>query len=51
VVIIGQGFPELTAPVRTTLVRVADAQGAFAKVLEMYNTIKLDKKGVSRPKR
>lgn len=27
--------------------RVADAQGAFAKVLEMYNTIKLDKKGVS----
>jgi len=34
VVIIGQAF-ELTAPVRTTLVRVADAQGAFAKVLEI----------------
>ncbi|MBK7384093.1 MAG: UDP-3-O-(3-hydroxymyristoyl)glucosamine N-acyltransferase [Flavobacteriales bacterium] len=46
VVIIGKDFP-LTAPVKTTLVRVADAQGAFAKVLEMYNTIKLDKKGVS----
>jgi len=46
VVIIGQDFA-LTAPVKTTLVRVADAQGAFAKVLEMYNTIKLDKKGVS----
>ena len=46
VVIIGKDFA-LTAPVKTTLVRVADAQGAFAKVLEMYNTIKLDKKGIS----
>ena len=46
VVIIGTGFL-LTAPVKTTLVRVADAQGAFAKVLGMYNTIKLDKKGLS----
>jgi len=36
VVIIGKDFA-LTAPVKTTLVRVADAQGAFAKVLEMYN--------------
>lgn len=46
VVIIGKDFA-LTGPVKTTLVRVADAQGAFAKVLEMYNTIKLDKKGIS----
>jgi UDP-3-O-[3-hydroxymyristoyl] glucosamine N-acyltransferase len=46
VVIIGTDFP-LIAPVKTTLVRVADAQGAFAKVLAMYNQIKLDKKGVS----
>ena len=46
VVIIGKAF-ELTGPVKTTLVRVADAQGAFAKVLGLYNTIKLDKKGVS----
>ena len=46
VVIIGKDH-ELTGPVKTTLVRVADAQGAFAKVLELYNTIKLDKKGVS----
>ncbi|HMC98066.1 MAG TPA: UDP-3-O-(3-hydroxymyristoyl)glucosamine N-acyltransferase [Flavobacteriales bacterium] len=46
VVIIGRDF-SLSAPVKTTLVRVADAQGAFAKVLEMYNRIKLDKKGVS----
>jgi hypothetical protein len=34
--------------VKTTLVRVADAQGAFAKVLAMYNTIKLDKKGIAQ---
>ena len=46
VVIIGTAF-ELTAPVKTTLVRVPDAQAAFAKVLAMYNTIKLDKKGVA----
>ena len=46
VVIIGREL-ELSAPVKTTLVRVADAQGAFAKVLAMYNTIKLDKKGIS----
>jgi UDP-3-O-[3-hydroxymyristoyl] glucosamine N-acyltransferase len=45
-VIVGKDFA-LTAPVTTTLVRVADAQGAFARVLEMYNTVKLDKKGVS----
>lgn len=46
VVIIGKDFA-LSGPVNTTLVRVADAQGAFAKVLEMYNTIKLDKKGIA----
>jgi UDP-3-O-[3-hydroxymyristoyl] glucosamine N-acyltransferase len=46
VVIIGKDFP-LTASVKTTLVRVADAQGAFAKVLEMYDQIKRNKKGVS----
>ena len=46
VVIIGESF-QLTAPVKTTLVRVADAQAAFAKVLAKYNTIKLDKKGIS----
>ncbi len=37
----------MTAPVKTTLVRVADAQGAFAKVLEMYDQIKRNKKGIS----
>ncbi len=46
VVIIGKDFP-LAAPVKTTLVRVADAQGAFAKVLELYDQIKKNKKGIS----
>jgi UDP-3-O-[3-hydroxymyristoyl] glucosamine N-acyltransferase len=46
VVIIGEAF-QLSGPVKTTLVRVADAQGAFAKVLAMYNTIKLDRKGIA----
>ena len=47
VVIIGKDLP-LNAPVNTTLVRVADAQGAFAKVLEMYDRIKRNKKGISK---
>lgn len=46
VVIIGKDHA-LTAPVKTTLVRVADAQGAFAKVLELYDQIKRNKKGIS----
>lgn len=46
VVIIGREHP-LGRAVKTTLVRVADAQGAFARVLGLYNTIKLDKKGIS----
>ena len=46
VVIIGKDFA-LTGPVKTTLVRVADAQGAFAKVLELYDQIKRNKKGIS----
>lgn len=46
VVIIGKDFA-LNGPVKTTLVRVADAQGAFAKVLELYDQIKRNKKGIS----
>lgn len=37
----------LEKPVQTTLVRVKDPYSCFAKLLEMYNQIKLDKKGVS----
>lgn len=46
VVIINKDF-ELTAPVSTTLVRVANAQLAFGQLLEMYNQIKLNKTGIS----
>ncbi|MEZ4807428.1 MAG: UDP-3-O-(3-hydroxymyristoyl)glucosamine N-acyltransferase [Flavobacteriales bacterium] len=45
-VIIGKDHA-LTGPVNTTLIRVADPQGAFAKVLEMYDRVKRDKKGIS----
>lgn len=38
----------LTAPVSATLVRVDSAETAFAKLLEMYNQIKLNKKGISK---
>ena len=38
----------LTAPVSTTLVRVESSETAFAKLLEMYNQVKLNKKGISK---
>lgn len=45
VVIVSQDFlPE--KEVNTTLVRVKDAYGAFAQLLEMYNTIKHSSEGV-----
>lgn len=37
----------LTAPVSTTLIRVDSAEAAFAKLLEMYNQVKLNKTGIS----
>jgi UDP-3-O-[3-hydroxymyristoyl] glucosamine N-acyltransferase len=37
----------LTAPVSTTLIRVDSAETAFAKLLEMYNEVKLNKSGIS----
>lgn len=37
-----------TAPVSATLIRVEKAENAFAKLLEMYNKVKLDKKGISK---
>ena len=45
-VIINKDF-ELTAPVSATLVRVESAEAAFAKLLEMYNQVKLNKTGIS----
>lgn len=38
----------LTAPVTTTLIRVDSAEVAFAKLLEMYNQVKLNKLGISK---
>lgn len=36
-------------PVTATLIRVADAYAAFAKLLEMYNKIQNDKTGIEQP--
>ena len=38
----------LTGPVSTTLIRVENAAIAFAQLLEMYNQVKLNKKGISK---
>lgn len=46
IVIVGDDF-EAEREVKPTLVRVKDAYGAFAKLLEVYNKVKLDKKGIS----
>jgi UDP-3-O-[3-hydroxymyristoyl] glucosamine N-acyltransferase len=48
VVIVGKDFiPE--KHVAATLIKVEDAYAAFAKLLEMYNQIVRDKKGVEQP--
>lgn len=46
IVIINKDF-ELTAPVTATLIRVDRAEAAFAQLLEMYNTVKMNKTGIS----
>lgn len=46
-VIVGKDLV-LTGPVTTTLIRVENPGGAFAKLLEMYNQVKLNKVGVSK---
>lgn len=47
IVIINKGYT-LTAPVTATLIRVDKAEDAFSKLLEMYNEVKLNKKGISK---
>jgi UDP-3-O-[3-hydroxymyristoyl] glucosamine N-acyltransferase len=37
-----------TGPISSTLIRVESAAAAFAKLLEMYNQVKLNKTGVSK---
>jgi UDP-3-O-[3-hydroxymyristoyl] glucosamine N-acyltransferase len=39
----------LAQPVESTLIRVKDAYSSFSVLLEMYNTLKLDKKGIEQP--
>ncbi len=46
IVIVGKGFVA-EKPIQPTLIRVDDPYTAFARLLEFYNKIKLDKKGVS----
>ena len=48
VVIVGKDFnPE--KPVSATLIKVDDAYASFAKLLEMYNQVVRDKKGIEQP--
>ncbi len=39
---------ELTAAIKPTLIRVESAAAAFAALLEMYNQVKLNKKGIAK---
>ncbi len=48
IVIINQNF-ELEAPVKATLIRVADAYKAFASLLELYQQAKGNKTGIENP--
>src|SRR5690606_23784364 len=48
VAIVNKNF-EPESPVTTTLIRVEDAYGAFTKILEYYNQIKLNKSGIEQP--
>nr|NQU89028.1 UDP-3-O-(3-hydroxymyristoyl)glucosamine N-acyltransferase [Bacteroidota bacterium] len=46
IIIVGQDFiPE--KPVKATLIKVENPYASFAKLLDYYNKIKLDKKGIS----
>ncbi|MBC7747114.1 MAG: UDP-3-O-(3-hydroxymyristoyl)glucosamine N-acyltransferase, partial [Methylotenera sp.] len=48
VTIVNDSFvPE--SPVTTTLIKVPDAYGAFSKLLEFYNQVKLNKSGIEQP--
>lgn len=48
VVIVNESFVA-EQPVPATLIRVADAYAAFAKLLEIYNKIQNDKTGIEQP--
>ncbi|NUY79879.1 UDP-3-O-(3-hydroxymyristoyl)glucosamine N-acyltransferase [Flavobacterium sp. MAH-1] len=40
---------EPESPITTTLIKVADAYGAFTRLLEVYNQVKLNKTGIEQP--
>lgn len=46
IVIVNEDFKP-TSPLNTTLIRVKNAENAFAQLLEMYNQVKLAKTGIS----
>lgn len=46
--IVNKSF-EKNQPISTTLIKVEDSYEAFSKLLEVYNQIKLDKKGIETP--
>ncbi len=46
IVIVNEDF-EATEPIQSTLIRVKNAENAFAQLLEMYNQIKLAKSGIA----
>lgn len=48
-VVIVNGDLEITEPVKPTLIRVENAYSSFSVLLEMYNTIKLNKTGIEQP--
>ncbi len=48
VTIVNKTF-EVEGELKTTLIRVDDAYEAFSKLLEYYNTIKLNKTGIEQP--
>lgn len=46
IVIVNEDF-EPTAPIKATLIRVSNAENAFAQLLDLYNQVKLAKSGIS----
>ena len=48
IVIVSKDF-KAEEPVTATLIRVADAYASFARLLEMYNMVRRDKKGIEQP--
>jgi len=48
-IVIINNSQQLTGPVTASLIRVENAYSAFTLLLEQYNTLKLNKKGIEQP--